>query len=69
MKRVRQQGDLRPMAGNAEAMDDLRRILESRSAFYGKADLSVDTSAQPLDLTFERLRTLLRQKRAAPAKP
>ena len=27
------QGDNRPMAGNAEAMDDLRRILAGRSPF------------------------------------
>ena len=41
MKRVIAQGDLRPMAGNAEAMDDLKRILAGREAFYAKADLDV----------------------------
>src|SRR5205085_2977246 len=56
MKRVTQQGDLRPMAGNTEAMEDLRRILEARAAFYGKANLTLDTSEQPLDATFARLR-------------
>lgn len=66
MSRVLQQGDLRPMAGNAEAMDDLRRILESRSAFYGKADLVLDTSGHALDATFDRLRDLIRNKRASP---
>ena len=65
MKRVTQQGDLRPMEGNVEAMEDLRRILESRSAFYGKADLTLDTSAQPLDATFARLRAMVREKRLA----
>jgi XRE family transcriptional regulator, aerobic/anaerobic benzoate catabolism transcriptional regulator len=64
MKRVMQQGDLRPMAGNTEAMEDLRRILESRSAFYGKADLTLDTSEQALDATFARLRTMVRERRA-----
>jgi XRE family transcriptional regulator, aerobic/anaerobic benzoate catabolism transcriptional regulator len=47
MQRVIAQGDLRPMAGNREAMDDLKRILAGRAAFYGKADASVDTSGRP----------------------
>ena len=44
MARVLAQGDTRPMMGNREAMDDLKSILESRAAFYSKADLSFDTS-------------------------
>jgi XRE family transcriptional regulator, aerobic/anaerobic benzoate catabolism transcriptional regulator len=47
MGRVLAQGDTRPMAdnsGNAEAMNDLRCILESRAAFYSKADAVFDTS-------------------------
>ncbi|CAM5785956.1 Shikimate kinase OS=Rhizobacter sp. Root404 OX=1736528 GN=aroK PE=3 SV=1 [Rhizobacter fulvus] len=47
MSRVLAQGDTRPMAGNvgnAEAMNDLRRILESRAAFYSKADTVFDSS-------------------------
>ena len=47
MSRVLAQGDTRPMAGhagNAEAMNDLRRILESRAAFYSKADAVFDSS-------------------------
>ena len=43
MQRVVAQGDLRPMSGNREAMDDLRRILAGRAAFYGRADLTIDT--------------------------
>lgn len=46
MARVVAQGDLRPMAGNAEAMADLRRILEARETLYGKADVVVDTTRQ-----------------------
>jgi len=38
------QGDTRPMSGNDEAMADLRRILDSRAAFYSKADEVYDTS-------------------------
>ena len=51
MRRVAEQGDLRPMAASREAMDDLRRILAGRAAFYSKADLRLDTSAQPLEPT------------------
>jgi XRE family aerobic/anaerobic benzoate catabolism transcriptional regulator len=49
MERVLAQGDTRPMLGNREAMDDLKNILESRAAFYSKADQSFDTS----DMTME----------------
>lgn len=48
MKRVIAQGDLRPMAGNAEAMADLKRILASRDELYAKADLVFDTSGRSL---------------------
>jgi XRE family aerobic/anaerobic benzoate catabolism transcriptional regulator len=58
MNRVAQQGDLRPMAGNEEAMEDLRRILSGREAFYAKADTQVDTSAQPLEGTLQLLREI-----------
>ena len=44
MDRVIAEGDNRPMAGNPEAMDDLRRILAGRNPFYAKADLAFDTS-------------------------
>jgi XRE family aerobic/anaerobic benzoate catabolism transcriptional regulator len=60
MRRVAAQGDLRPMAGNAEAMQDLRNILDGRAPFYSKAELRLDTSAQPLGEAFERLRTIVR---------
>ena len=60
MKRVTAQGDLRPMAASAEAMDDLKRILAGRAAFYSKAELQVDTSALPLAGAFERLRAVVR---------
>ena len=38
MARVVAQGDYRPMAGNREAMDDLRRILDGRAKLYAQAD-------------------------------
>ncbi len=61
MKRVSAQGDLRPMAASKEAMEDLKRILAGRAAFYSKAELKLDTSAQPLQATFVALRGLVRQ--------
>ncbi|MBC7993718.1 MAG: helix-turn-helix transcriptional regulator [Rhizobacter sp.] len=56
MQRVMAQGDLRPMAGSSEAMEDLRRILSGRSAFYGRADLSFDTGGKPASESFAQLR-------------
>ena len=61
MSRVAAQGDLRPMAASPEAMEDLKRILEGRSAFYSKADLSIDTSAQDAEESFQRLKTEVRK--------
>lgn len=59
MNRVLAQGDRRPMSGNREAMDDLKRILESRAQFYSKADKTFDTSDMPADLAFSRLQEQL----------
>ena len=53
--------NLPPMAASKEAMEDLRRILAGRAAFYSKADLVVDTSAQPLEPTFQLLRAKVRE--------
>jgi XRE family aerobic/anaerobic benzoate catabolism transcriptional regulator len=60
MARVTAQGDLRPMAASREAMDDLKGILAGRAAFYSKAELHVDTSAQELAATFALLRASVR---------
>ena len=56
MKRVVAQGDLRPMSGNAEAMDDLKRILAGRQDFYAKADMSFDTGGRALADAYLQLR-------------
>jgi XRE family aerobic/anaerobic benzoate catabolism transcriptional regulator len=61
MKRVAAQGDLRPMAASKEAMEDLKGILAGRAAFYSKAELRLDTSAQPLEPTFHALRIMVRK--------
>ena len=63
MSRVQAQGDTRPMAGhsgNREAMEDLRRILDSRAAFYSKADEVFDTSDKTMEDCFVGLQEQLR---------
>jgi XRE family aerobic/anaerobic benzoate catabolism transcriptional regulator len=59
MARVVAQGDLRPMAGNEEAMDDLKRILAAREPLYRKADAVVDTSGQTTEASLAKLRGLV----------
>lgn len=61
MQRVIAQGDMRPMSASKEAMDDLRQILKGRNAFYSKADVTINTSAQSLEPTFELLKTQVNQ--------
>jgi len=60
MKRVAAQGDMRLMAASKEAMEDLKGILAGRTAFYSKAEFSLDTSANSLEPTFQALRKLVR---------
>ncbi|WP_390912124.1 shikimate kinase [Pseudosulfitobacter sp. SM2401] len=47
MERVRAQGDLRPMEGNPQAMDQLKALLGAREPLYGRAQAQVDTSNRP----------------------
>ena len=61
MGRVAAQGDMRPMAASREAMEDLKRILAGRSAFYSKADLQFNTSAYNVDDAFAALRQQVRE--------
>jgi len=56
MARVIAQGDLRPMAGNSRAMEDLKRILAAREPLYRKADVIVDTSGLSIEESFLALR-------------
>ncbi|HEY6928021.1 MAG TPA: shikimate kinase, partial [Steroidobacteraceae bacterium] len=55
MARVVAQGDTRPMAGHAEAMDDLRNILKAREPLYCKADVTLDTSGRSVEKSFAEL--------------
>jgi XRE family aerobic/anaerobic benzoate catabolism transcriptional regulator len=67
MRRVMAQGDLRPMADNKEAMDDLKGILAGRAAFYSKAQFKIDTSAQALEPSFHLLRQTVRKVLGLPS--
>ncbi|MCW5771672.1 MAG: helix-turn-helix transcriptional regulator [Rhodospirillaceae bacterium] len=68
MARVVAQGDTRPMAGNAEAMDDLRQILAEREALYARADAALDTGGKSQDAAFSELSQLVQRKTAVSAK-
>ncbi len=67
IQRVTAQGDLRPMGGSPEAIDDLKQILAARAPFYAKAEFKLNTSAQPLEPTFLALRELARSALQLPA--
>jgi XRE family aerobic/anaerobic benzoate catabolism transcriptional regulator len=69
MARVIAQGDLRPMAGKGEAMDDLRRILAAREPLYRRADLVIDTSGRRAGESLAELRTSLAQSTASFQQP
>jgi len=60
MDRVRAQGDLRPMAGNPQAMEQLRQILKTRERHYAKASYQLDTSGQNIQTSRAELNALLK---------
>lgn len=59
MSRVIAQGDFRAMAGNDQAMEDLRQILAAREPLYRKADMCLDTSGDSVDQSFAKLKIAL----------
>lgn len=66
MARVRAQGDTRPMDGNPQAMVQLRLILQSREAEYGRADAVLDTSGAAVDVSLSALLNLIETQRYLP---
>jgi XRE family aerobic/anaerobic benzoate catabolism transcriptional regulator len=69
MARVVAQGDTRPMAGNDEALADLRRILDERKPLYARADVSLDTSGRSPDQSFADLSELVSETTASRGNP
>ena len=59
MRRVIEQGDLRPMRDNSRPMDDLRAILASREPLYARADLVLDTTGHSEEASLATLMDLL----------
>jgi XRE family aerobic/anaerobic benzoate catabolism transcriptional regulator len=49
MRRVRDQGDFRPMADNADAMSDLNRMLAEREPFYAQSHAIINTQARGVE--------------------
>ena len=62
MDRVIAQGDLRPMANNNDAMEDLRRILKERNPYYGKAHAVLDTSGKSIEQSYSELIKLIQEQ-------
>lgn len=62
MQRVVDQGDMRPIQSNDDAMAALRRILEAREPFYAQAHTIIDTAGSKLEESFQQLLALLSKK-------
>lgn len=60
MQRVIDQGDLRPMSGNEDAMSDLKRILQEREPFYARAHHVLDTATRSVDDSVQELEKITR---------
>jgi XRE family aerobic/anaerobic benzoate catabolism transcriptional regulator len=63
MSRVRAQGDERPMAGNPEAMKQLKVLLTSREALHEKALARVETSGKTAESCLEELQRIITERR------
>ena len=57
MQRVIAQGDLRPMQGHSQAMEDLKGLLAARDPQYARANAVVDTSGQTVAKSLAALRS------------
>lgn len=60
MDRVGAQGDVRPLAGNLDAMEQLKGILRSRETEYARADYQLDTAAKRIETSLAELVELVR---------
>jgi XRE family aerobic/anaerobic benzoate catabolism transcriptional regulator len=62
MQRVIDQGDMRPMQSNDDAMAALRRILDARESFYAQAHTVIDTANNKLADSYGQLVAALSEK-------
>ena len=68
MKRVMAQGDMRPMANNVRAMEDLVSILKSREPLYAKAEAVVLTTGKTPEQNLAELLRIIAVPTAAIAR-
>ena len=61
MSRVRDQGDERPMAGNPQAMDQLKSILAAREILYARSDAQINTSGKRVGVSEKELADLIQE--------
>lgn len=59
MRRVIAQGDMRPMAGSARAMEDLVAILKSREPLYAKAETALLTTGKSPEQNLSELMRII----------
>lgn len=59
-RRVVAQGDARPMANRANAMAELRALLDARAPMYAKARVTVDTTSRGVRETVDAIVSALR---------
>jgi XRE family aerobic/anaerobic benzoate catabolism transcriptional regulator len=62
MQRVIDQGDMRPIESNDDAMAALRRILEARAPYYAQAHTIIDTADSKLEESLQQLSAALSEK-------
>lgn len=62
MQRVIDQGDMRPMQSNVDAMSALRRILDAREPYYAQSHAIIDTAGMSLETSFQQLLTAVSKK-------
>jgi XRE family aerobic/anaerobic benzoate catabolism transcriptional regulator len=58
MRRVMEQGDVRPMSHNPDAMNDLVAILNAREPAYARAHARLDTSGKSVEACVDELVTV-----------
>ncbi len=68
MQRVMAQGDMRPMANSARAMEDLISILKSREPLYAKAETALITSGKTPEQNLSELLRLVGVPSPQPAR-
>jgi XRE family aerobic/anaerobic benzoate catabolism transcriptional regulator len=69
MRRIVDQGDMRLLDENQNALDDLKRTLDEREALYSNADVQIDTTGRTVEESLEELLRILREAPVRNAAP